>query len=161
MSEVSSLPSRTPDHVPRAATTAPGAPVEVLGADHLVVRTADTEAALAFYTGKLGLRTERVAEWRAGTAPFPSVRVSETFVIDLDARRPADGRNIEHFCLEVAPADLRAIWESGDFEVVGEPVRRWGARGPADLIYVRDPDGNVIELRHYGESQGLQYGVRA
>ena len=162
MTDISSPETPTLDVVALADALAVGdQPVEVLGADHLVLRTTDTEAALAFYVDKLGLQAERLAEWRAGTVPFPSVRVSDTFVIDLDARRAADGRNVDHFCLEVAPTDLRAVWESGAFDVVGEPVRRWGARGPADLIYVRDPDGNVIELRHYGESQGLEYGVRA
>ena len=155
MDLTSTTQSAEPDAEPAA-----GYSVDVLGADHLVLRTSDTEAALAFYVGKLGLVPERLDAWRAGTVPFPSVRVSETFVIDLDARRPADGKNVEHFCLEVAPTSLRAMFDSEDFATVGEPVRRWGARGPADMIYVSDPDGNVIELRHYGPSEGFEYGAR-
>ena len=31
------------------------------------------------------------------------------------------------------------------------PVRRTGARGPIDSIYIRDPDGNLIELSNYVE----------
>ena len=30
--------------------------------------------------------------------------------------------------------------------VVEGPVRRTGARGPIESVYVRDPDGNLIEL---------------
>jgi catechol 2,3-dioxygenase-like lactoylglutathione lyase family enzyme len=137
-----------------------GIPVEVLGFDHLVIRSADPEASLAFYVDRLGLTPERVVEWRAGTVPFPSVRVSDNAVIDLDGRAGPDGKNVEHFCLEIAPTNMQELWESGAFTVVGEPVRRWGARGPADLIYISDPDGNVIELRHYGASDGLSYGIR-
>lgn len=140
---------------------APGGPqVRVLGFDHVVIRASDPEASLRFYTGVLGLKPERVDEWRSGTVPFPSVRVSDWCVIDLDDRFRRDGQNIEHFCLEISPTDMRSLHASGAFATVGEPVRRWGARGLADLIYVRDPDGNVIELRHYGESDGLEYGVR-
>jgi catechol 2,3-dioxygenase-like lactoylglutathione lyase family enzyme len=138
-----------------------GAPaVRVLGFDHLVVRVSDPEVSLRFYVGTLGLKPERVDEWHSGAAPFPSVRVSRTCVIDLDDRSPRTGQNVDHFCLEIAPADLRRLFDSGAFTTVGDPVRRWGARGPADLIYVRDPDGNVIELRHYGESAGFGYGIR-
>ena len=107
-----------------------------------------------------GSPPERVSEWREGKAPFPSVRVSPSFVIDLDARHPPDGTNVDHFCLEVEPTDLVELFSGGAVETVGAPVRRWGARGPADLIYVTDPDGHVIELRHYGGSQGLEYGRR-
>ncbi len=134
--------------------------VRILGVDHMVLRVADPQKSMDFYVGLLGLTPERVSEWRAGTAPFPSVRVTPTFVIDLDDRHKVDGKNIDHFCLEVEPTDLPALHSSGRLETVGVPVRRWGARGPADLIYVRDPDGHVIELRHYGASQGLEYGRR-
>jgi catechol 2,3-dioxygenase-like lactoylglutathione lyase family enzyme len=134
--------------------------VEVLGFDHLVIRAADPEVSLDFYVNTLGLTPERVVEWRSGTVPFPSVRVSSGVVIDLDGRAGPTGKNVEHFCLEIAPTNMQMLWASGAFEVVGDPVRRWGARGPADLIYVADPDGNVIELRHYGDTAGLGYGVR-
>jgi catechol 2,3-dioxygenase-like lactoylglutathione lyase family enzyme len=146
------------DSAPVDPTTHPV--VRVVGVDHLVLRVADPEKSLDFYVGVLGLISERVEEWRAGKAPFPSVRVTPDFVIDLDARHQIDGTNVDHFCLEIETTDLQALHASGALETVGQPVRRWGARGPADLIYVRDPDGHVIELRHYGESQGLEYGRR-
>ncbi len=45
-----------------------------------------------------------------------------------------------------------ALAESGRFDVVGGPAELFGARGQGQALYVRDPDGNVIELRHYGSS---------
>jgi catechol 2,3-dioxygenase-like lactoylglutathione lyase family enzyme len=129
----------------------------VLGFDHLVLRVADPEASIAWYCDLLGLEAERLEEWRRGEVPFPSVRIDENTVIDLDARKENDGRNVDHFCLEVAELDLDELVASGRFEVIGPPVRRWGARGEADLVYVTDPDGHVIELRHYGPAKGYGY----
>jgi catechol 2,3-dioxygenase-like lactoylglutathione lyase family enzyme len=34
-------------------------------------------------------------------------------------------------------------------DVVEGPVRRYGARGEGLSVYIRDPDGLVVELRHY------------
>ena len=125
------------------------AELRVTGADHVVVNVADTERSLDFYCNSLGLEPVRVEEWRRGEAPFASVRVSGSMIIDLLAS-PRTGENVDHFCLVVDPVDLEAIASSGAFTVVDGPARRFGARGEGTSLYVRDPDGNVIELRHYG-----------
>lgn len=118
--------------------------------DHLVLRVADVERSLAWYTDVLGLRGERVDEWRRGGAPFPSVRVSDEAVIDLIAASADHTEpNVDHFCLAVRDVDLEELAVSGRFDVVEGPVPRWGARGTATAVYVRDPDGNVVELRVY------------
>jgi catechol 2,3-dioxygenase-like lactoylglutathione lyase family enzyme len=129
----------------------------VLGFDHLVLRVRDVEASLHFYVDTLGLEGARVAEWRAGEVPFPSVRITPAVVIDLDGREPPSGSNMAHFCLEINEVALDALSRRGDLVLAGGPVRRWGARGEADLIYIKDPDDNTIELRHYGPSQGFGY----
>lgn len=116
--------------------------------DHLVLNVRDVERALEFYSGTLGLEGERVAEWRAGKAPFPSVRVDESTIIDL-VRRPRGEANVDHICLAVDPLDWRQVIDSGVFTVLEGPVGRFGARGQAQSIYVRDPDGNTVELRWY------------
>jgi hypothetical protein len=64
-------------------------------------------------------------------------------------RDPSVRGNVDHFCLVVEPTDLDAVRASGEFDVVEGPVQRWGARGEATSLYVRDPDGNVVELRYY------------
>lgn len=124
------------------------APVEITGLDHLVLNVADVERSLAFYGGQLGLSAVRVEEWRAGKAPFPSVRVDGGTIIDLlGATRT--GQNCDHFCLVVTPTDFSAVVASGRFDVVDGPGPRFGARGIGTSLYVRDPDGNVVELRYY------------
>ncbi|MEV6377302.1 VOC family protein [Micromonospora musae] len=122
--------------------------VRVTGFDHLVLNVADVERSLEFYCGRLGLAPERVDEWRAGRVPFPSVRVSPDTIIDL-VRGDRGESNVDHFCLVVAPLDWAAVIDSGAFTVLEGPVGRFGARGSATSIYVRDPDGNSVELRWY------------
>ncbi len=118
--------------------------------DHLVLNVSDVERALAFYTGPLGLAGERVEEWRAGKVSFPSVRVSATTVIDL-FERPRGESNVDHICLVVDPLDWQEVIGSGVFDVIEGPVPRWGAQGSAQSVYVRDPEGNTVELRWYPE----------
>jgi catechol 2,3-dioxygenase-like lactoylglutathione lyase family enzyme len=126
------------------------AEVEVLGLDHIVVNVVDVEKSLSFYSAILGLEPVRVEEWRGGKVPFPSVRVDANTIIDLLAS-DRTGVNCDHFCLVVAPTDLSRLAASGQFEVVDGPGPRFGARGMGTSLYVRDPDGNTVELRHYGQ----------
>jgi catechol 2,3-dioxygenase-like lactoylglutathione lyase family enzyme len=127
--------------------------VAVKQLDHIVLRVADPERAVAWYVEKFGFLVHRLDEYRAGTVPFPSVEICPGQIIDLDGRKEATGTNLSHFAIEIDPVDLIALRDSGVFDVIDGPHRRWGARGPADLVYVGDPDGNTIELRHYGPSQ--------
>ena len=125
------------------------AKVRVTNLDHVVFNCADVERSLAWYGEVLGLTPERVDEWRRGEVFFPSVRVDATTVIDL-VGLPRGEANVDHVCLVVEPTDLWALKDSGEVDVVDGPATRWGAQGDATSLYVRDPDGNVIELRHYG-----------
>ena len=61
----------------------------------------------------------------------------------------AEGRNLEHFALRIEPFDepsLRARLLSLGVEP-GEVATRYGAEGFGPSLYVRDPDGNVVELK--------------
>ena len=122
--------------------------MRVIGFDHLVLNVEDVERSLAFYCGPLGLEPVRLEEWRSGKAPFPSVRVSPTSIIDL-VQGPRGESNVDHICLAVEPLDWRQVIDSGVFTVVDGPGRRFGARGHGESVYVLDPDGNTVELRWY------------
>ena len=130
--------------------------VRVAGLDHIVLRVADVERALAWYQGRLGLAGERVDEWRRGEVPFPSVRIDARTIIDLLSGAPT-GTNVDHLCLVLDASDpagapdLDALAASGDFDVVGDgpAAGLFGAQGYARSLYVRDPDGTVVELRSY------------
>ena len=43
----------------------------------------------------------------------------------------------------------RAMAADDRFDVIDGPGRRWGARGDGWSVYVRDPDGNTVEVRSY------------
>lgn len=116
--------------------------------DHLVVTTSDVERSLTFYGDLLGMEGVRVERWRAGEVPFPSVRVNAGTIIDLQLGERT-GLNVDHFCLVVDPDDVDSVAADPRFDVIAGPVQRYGARGDGRSVYVRDPDGNVVELRHY------------
>jgi catechol 2,3-dioxygenase-like lactoylglutathione lyase family enzyme len=123
--------------------------IHVQGFDHLVLVCADVDRSLAWYLDLLGLAPVRVEEWRRGEVPFPSVRVNEETIIDLVPGRSDEGRNVDHLCLVVDEASVDHAVASGQFEVVDGPDQRFGARGMATSVYVKDPDGFVVELRAY------------
>ena len=123
--------------------------IRVVGFDHVVFNVADAHRSVAWYRDRLGLEVLRLDEWERGEVTFVSVRVDEQTIIDL-FETERTGTNADHVCLVVADdVDLHAAAGSGDFEVVDGPALRWGAQGNALSLYVRDPDGNVIELRNY------------
>ena len=123
--------------------------MRVTGFDHVVVLCSDVEASLAFYSGVLGMESIDADEWRNGKAFFPSVRISESTIIDLLEGQP-DGRNVDHFCLLLEPTDLHELAQHPDLNVVEGPVERGGAKGQGWSLYVTDPDGHLIELKQYG-----------
>ncbi len=130
-------------------------PIVTIAFDHIVLAVEDPERSVRWWVERFGMRTHRLEQWRRGEAPFPSVEVAPGVIIDLDARTPrtGPGRNVHHFCLVIEPCDLVELAASATFDVVGGPFHRYGAHGNSDLLYIRDPDGNVVELRHYGPSQ--------
>lgn len=118
----------------------------VTGIDHVVVRTADQKQALAFYRDVLGLVLEReqpelqLLQLRAGRSLIDLVPGA-----GADQERP----NIDHFALEIEPFDeseLRAHLAARGVAVI-ESGLRYGAGGEGPSLYIRDPDGNKIELK--------------
>ncbi len=124
--------------------------MRVTGLDHIVLICRDVEASIAFYAGVLGLEAIDVQAWRDKKAFFPSVRIDATTIIDLLEGEP-NGRNTDHFCLVIEPTELQALASRADLDVVEGPVQRGGARGVGWSVYVKDPDGNLLEVKQYSE----------
>lgn len=120
-----------------------------LALDHLVLVVDDVERTLAWYGRFAGLAGERADQWRRGEVPFPSLRIDESTIIDVLAGRDDPGRgHLDHICFAVNRADLDALAADPDLRIV-DRGKRFGARGQGDSIYVRDPDGMLVEFRTY------------
>jgi catechol 2,3-dioxygenase-like lactoylglutathione lyase family enzyme len=120
-----------------------------LALDHLVLVVEDVDRTLDWYRRHAGLADVRVDEWRRGEAPFPSLRVTDETIIDIVPRGADDGTgrgHLDHICFVVDAADRERL--AAELEVVDEGPR-YGARGEGDSIYVRDPDGLMVEFRSY------------
>jgi catechol 2,3-dioxygenase-like lactoylglutathione lyase family enzyme len=112
------------------------------------VNVSDARRSIAWWQDLLGAEPVRVSEWEAGEVLFPSVRLNADTIIDLfEVER--SGTNIDHVCIVVEGADLEAVAAGGDFEILGPPLELFGARGMGTGLYVKDPDGNTVELRTY------------
>ncbi len=129
--------------------------IEIRGLDHVVLRTVDTPAMLRFYVEALGCPVEREIEalgliqLRAGSALIDLVPVDRPLGELGGAPPGAEGRNVDHFCLRIADFDeeeLRAHLEAHGVEP-GDVGTRYGAEGNGPSMYVKDPDGNVVELK--------------
>jgi glyoxylase I family protein len=124
------------------------APLKIRELDHVVLRCRGQARMLDFYTRVLGLAEERridqigLIQLRAGAAMIDLVPAPEP--------RVESGLNVDHFCLGLEIADLGdavRYLRANAVEIVGEPVMRYGARGMGLSIYLRDPEGNLVELK--------------
>lgn len=120
--------------------------------DHVVLVVSDVERSLAWYSEHAGLTSVNVDEWRDGQAFFPSLRVNESTIIDFLDGDPSDGRgHVDHICFVVEPGDLATVAADERLEIVDQGPRS-GARGIGESVYVRDPDGLLVEFRTYGDA---------
>ncbi len=132
--------------------------IEIRGLDHVVIRVSNLEKSLAFYRDALGCSEERrieelgLIQLRAGASLIDLVPVDSPLGRAGGAAPPsaeAGGRNMDHFALQVASFDeasIRRHLERHGIEA-GDVATRYGALGSGPSMYVRDPDGNTVELK--------------
>jgi len=130
-------------------------PFAVRGLDHVVLRVRELEPALHFYTRALGGVVERridalgLVQVRLGASLIDLVPVDSPLGALGGAAPAREGRNLDHFALRIEPFDdaaLRAHLKAHGVEP-GEISLRYGAEGSGPSMYVRDPDGNTVELK--------------
>ncbi len=116
--------------------------------DHLVLPVSDIESIAHFYSTHLGMERRTFGEGRvalhfgdqkinlhpAGWDYEPKAKVSVAGTADLC------------FLVSEPVESLQADLIEGEIEVIEGPVERTGASGRLLSIYIRDPDGNLIEL---------------
>jgi len=129
--------------------------IRIRDIDHLVLRVIDLPAMLRFYCEGLGCSIERqrddigLTQLRAGRSMLDLVPVDGVLGRAGGAAPGAQGRNLDHFCFRVEPFDESAIRaQLASLGIDAGPVEsRFGAEGEGPSIYLRDPEGNVVELK--------------
>jgi len=127
----------------------------ILRLDHLVLRVTSLPVMQAFYCGVLGCTVEReetslgLTQLRAGSSLIDLVPVDGPLGMKGGAAPGIEGRNLDHFCLAIAPFDAVQIQQYLQARGVqfGEVLSRFGAGGQGPSIYVSDPEGNTVELK--------------
>ncbi|HEY8516506.1 MAG TPA: VOC family protein [Candidatus Binatia bacterium] len=129
-------------------------PIDVVGLDHVVLRTKKLAEVLAFYRDKLGLPVERTVEQiglyqlRAGSALVD--------IVDADVfggAQAGPGESLyDHFCLAVRAESAEQLAAALDAAGIahGDVAQRYGASGFGSSFYVDDPDGRTVELKIVG-----------
>ena len=127
--------------------------MKVRALDHLVLTVADLEATVAFYA-RLGMAAVRfdaadgTARWALS---FGAQKINLHVAgaeFEPKARAPTPGSADLCFLSDTPLEDwIRALGGA----VIEGPVPRTGAAGPIRSIYLRDPDGNLIEIANAAE----------
>ena len=134
--------------------------MSIVGADHTNWRVRDLEASLHFYRDVLGLEPFGLEEHRQGERTLVSLRVTGSFILHLrpdpDFDRAGSG-GYDHLALVVEGTEPDALEEH--LRTNGVEIERkrshdgpMGARGRGPALYVRDPDGYLLELKFYPSS---------
>lgn len=125
------------------------------GIDHIVIRCRDAETMLRFYCEALGCAVEKrvdrlgLVHLRAGAALIDLVSADGPLGQKGGAAPGEDGRNLDHFCLRVERFEFETLKRHfARFGIALEPPGdRYGAEGTGPSVYLRDPEGNAIELK--------------
>lgn len=126
----------------------------VTGLDHFVLTVGDIDRTREFYGAVDGVEVQTFGREGRTALHVGDQKVNlhergEEF--SPRARRATVGAG--DFCLvTTTPVEkLAEEFAERGVDLVEGPVRKTGARGPMTSIYVRDPDGNLVEFSNYGE----------
>ncbi len=129
---------------------------EIAGIDHVVLRTSKLKEMLDFYSKALVCKVEResppeigITQLRASSSLIDLVRVDSKIGKLGGGPSSKTENNMDHFCLQlkmISEEDIRSHLETNNIEV-GEFPSRYGAQGSGKSIYIKDPEGNTVELR--------------
>jgi catechol 2,3-dioxygenase-like lactoylglutathione lyase family enzyme len=116
--------------------------------DHIVLSTSNLERCLDFYTRVLGLKEERYGPGRIALnfGPHKFNVHPPGFAPSIKARIPTPGSLDLCFLADRPLEEVIARLSACGVPIEEGPGERAGARFPIRSVYVRDPDGNLIEI---------------
>ena len=116
--------------------------------DHLVLTVRDLDATVRFYVEGLGMRLETFGAGRKalhfGTQKINLHLAGQEF--EPKADKPTPGSADLCFLTATPVAELATHLKALGHRLIEGPVARTGATGRLRSIYLRDPDGNLIEI---------------
>jgi catechol 2,3-dioxygenase-like lactoylglutathione lyase family enzyme len=141
----------------------PEAAGTIRGFDHVSLPMQHTEAMVAFYRS-LGLQVAEhphVVSVYAGNQMInlhrPETWQRKGFTLRAPAAIPPCGDLC--FVWGGSPDSLGTLLDAAGAEVIEGPVaREGGRRADASSVYVRDPDGNLLEFMIYGREESPDAG---
>ena len=116
--------------------------------DHIVLTTARTGECIDFYTRVLGMKLERFGEGRMALK-FGKQKINlheKGKEFEPKATLAAPGTLDLCFIAAVPLKDVIARLAACNVSIIEGPVMKTGAQGPIRSVYVRDPDGNLVEI---------------
>jgi catechol 2,3-dioxygenase-like lactoylglutathione lyase family enzyme len=129
--------------------------IQIRDIDHVVLRVRQLEPMLAFYRDVLGCPVEKVQaeiglwQLRAGRSLVDLVTVDGPLGREGGPAPGPGGHNLDHVCFRLEAFDEAAIRAHlARHGIEGDPVAgRYGADGEGPSMYLRDPEGNRVELK--------------
>jgi catechol 2,3-dioxygenase-like lactoylglutathione lyase family enzyme len=116
--------------------------------DHLVLTVRDVDATCAFYAHALGMEPLTFGEGRKalrfGSQKINLHQAGREF--EPKATHPTPGSADLCFLTTVPLAGVIDHLRGCGVPIVEGPVDRTGAEGPIRSVYIRDPDGNFVEV---------------
>lgn len=119
--------------------------------DHIVLTVADIETTVEFYTKVLGMKPETFGEGRRaltfGRSKFNLHQKTKEF--EPKALKPTPGSVDICLITEDSLDKVVAHLNSCGIKIEEGPIKRTGATGSIESVYLRDPDFNLIEISVY------------
>ena len=119
--------------------------------DHLVLTVADVERTIRFYTNILGMEAVTFGNNRKALA-FGEQKINlHPYGNEFEpkAEKPCPGSADLCFISANSIEEWQTFLASNGIPIEEGPVERTGAKGRIRSIYIRDPDGNLIEISNY------------
>ncbi len=119
--------------------------------DHIVLTVRDIQVTCEFYSRVLGMEVVTFGQGRIalqfGRQKINLHESGKEF--EPKALEPTPGAGDLCFVTGLPLEEVIAHIRSCGIDILEGPVGRTGALGPIESIYLRDPDGNLIEVSNY------------
>lgn len=119
--------------------------------DHLVLTVSDISTTIRFYEEVLGFSVVTFKQNRKALI-FGAQKINlhqQEMEFEPKASKPTPGSADLCFITSIPINDVVSEILQAGIPIVEGPVERTGAKGEIMSIYIRDPDGNLIEISQY------------